>query len=411
MSRALPVVLAVCCVLSMGIAHPAADSPSPATEPATQSAACTDDPHLACVPNTSNYLSVNASAVVVVTENDTSLDVASAVATDVSSLTSRLTQAAIETEYRSAPPEARQAVLERYTAALANRTADLRAAERAALRAFNDGDITARQYLRTLAEIDATADRLWESSQFVKDEWSTVTGQYGRDPSAAIRADLYGLRGSLRDDLQSVYAGRRSSLRVHVTTTDSGFVLGAFVESGGRETFRREAYLGDVRRRSTGPDRYGGDAVEAATRIQALYPWAFSDEGLSVRGNAGTYTAPKRHAHGSTTVFLDGESGHVFAEHQVMYLDRVPISSTNQTNASNGLTVTLEQTHCGGPLSVTVNDVTGERVAATVTVNGRSVGETGADGTLWTVTPYANNVVVRATHDGETVTIVRFARN
>ena len=413
MFRALSVVLAACCVLSMGIAGlPAADSPSAAAP--SQSATCSnDDPHVVCLPNTSNYLAPNGSEVVAASVNESSLDVSSAVATDVSSLTTRLSMNTMETAYRNTPPKARQALLERYNDALANRTADLRARERRALRDYNDGDLTGREYLRTLAEIDATADRLWELSTFVKDRWSSATGQYRRDPSAATRADLSGLRSPIRDGLQAAYAGERDSFRVYVTTTDSGVVLSGFTTADGQRAFVSDTYLGSVRRSSSGDDRYGGNPARAFQRMTELYPWLFSDKTEGIGGASGVYWATGFHGNfGTARVFLDGQSGLIFAEHRQAYVDRLPFRYTNNTNGS--LTVTLGQTRRGGPLNVTVTDASGERVPATVTVrraNGRRwVAETGDDGSLWTVTPYTPSFVVKAEYEGETVTIVRFAR-
>lgn len=411
MPRVLAVVLAVCCALSMGIAAvPTTDAPSAATAPAQQGCS-NDDPHVVCLSGTSNQLALNGSDVVVASSDDAALDVASAVEVDVESTSARLSSEAVRAAYERAASDERRAILERYTATLRNRTDDLRERERAALAAYNDGRISTGEYLRRLAAVDAAADRLWETSQFVRQNWAQVTGQYNRDPSTVVRADLYGLRGPVRDRLQRAFAGDRDPLAVHVSTTDSGFALAAFDEVDGRETFVREVYLGDVRRQSTGGDLYGGNAISAANRIEELYPWTFSGPGITIRGNVNAYRAPRDHAHGSTTVFLDGESGRVFAEHRESYLDRLPIRSTNATNGSTGLTVTLGMTHRGGPLNVTVTDADGDRVDAEITVGDRSIGATGADGTLWTVAPYGSILTVEARHDGETVRIQRFPFN
>jgi hypothetical protein len=324
----------------------------------------------------------------------------------------------METAYRETPPEARQALLTDYTNALTNRTEALRERERAALRSYNVGRSSAEEYLRTLAGVDATADRLWAMSRFVADRWIRIAGQSG-DPSAEIRAELYGLRGPVRDRLQRVSAGEHDPLGVHVTTSDSAFALAAFVEANGRETFVRDTYLGGVTRRSSGPDRYADSLSSVVQRFERLYPWAFGvgETGTRFEGFGSHYRASRDHFHGSTTVFLDGESGHVFAEHRVSYLDRIPMVSTSETNDTSGLTVTLGQSHRGGPLNVTVTDGAGDPVDATVTVEGRAddatsvVATTGADGTLWTVTPYGPSVVVTAEYDGETVTVVRYARD
>ncbi|MWG34645.1 DUF7096 domain-containing protein [Halomarina oriensis] len=415
MSRALSVVLAVCCVLSMGIVGlPATDSPSPPTavDP-TQAESCVDDPNVGCVDNSSNYLSLNASDVVTISQNDTTLDVSTAVATDVEATTRSFSVEAFTNAYRATPREDRRAVVERYGNELENRTADLRERERDALRAYNDGDITAEEYLRTLAEIDAKADVLWELSFDVRNRWQAATGQRNRDPYAGVRADLFALRSPVRDEIQAAYSGDRERLQVHLTTTDTGFSLATYLADGTQQVYVRETYLGSVRRVSTGDDRYGDDIYDALDRVRTLYPWTLSstNELPDLNGYGGAYRADKTHPQGRTTVFLDGQSGRVFADHQRSILDRLPVRYTAETNASNGLTVGLGQTHRGGPLNVTVTDETGERVPANVTIDGRPVGETGDDGELWTVTPYGNSFVVRAEHDGETVTIVRFARN
>jgi hypothetical protein len=361
---------------------------------------------------------MNVSDVRTVASETTSLDVAGAVATEVEATSTRLSVESMEAAYRETPPGARQALLTGYTNALTNRTEALRERERAALRSYNAGRSSAEEYLRTLAGVDATADRLWAMSRFVADRWIRIAGQSG-DPSAEIRAELYGLRGPVRDRLQRVSAGEHDPLGVHVTTSDSAFALATYVEANGRETFVRDTYLGGVTRRSSGPDRYADSLSSVVQRFERLYPWAFGvgETGTRFEGFGSHYRASRDHFHGSTTVFLDGESGRVFAEHRVSYLDRIPTVSTSETNATSGLTVTLGQSHRGGPLNVTVTDGDGDPVDATVTVEGRAddatsvVATTGADGTLWTVTPYGPSVVVTAEYDGETVTVVRYARD
>ncbi|MFD1513255.1 DUF7096 domain-containing protein [Halomarina rubra] len=407
MSRALSVVLAVCCVLSMGIAGlPTTDTPSSADRaaPASPATCSVDDPNVGCVENGSNYLSLNGSDVITVSANDSSLDVATAVATDVSATSARLTRESIAAAYETAPRDSRRAVIEGFESDLRNATDDLRDRERATLRAYNDGRLSGEEYLKELAEIDAKADRLWSVGDF-------INVRYGGQTAETL-ADLYGLRGGpVRNRLAQVYAGDRSSLRVHVTTTDSGFALGAFVDDRIGPAFASETYLGDVRRRSSGPDRYDGNAGRALNRLGELYPWVFSARDASVSGKPDVYRATRTHSQGSTVVFLDGQSGRVFAEHSTASLDRTPTVYTNETNVSSGLTVSLGRTHRGGPLNVTVTDISGQRVPATVTVNGRQVGQTGDDGMLWTVTPYRANLVVTAEHRGETVTIIRYGGN
>ncbi|WP_254536563.1 alanine and proline-rich secreted protein Apa [Halomarina litorea] len=453
MRRVLLSLLAVCCVLSVGVAAVplspnAAGQPTPGTAPPAHSAPadagsprpgpdspstapltafrrsddCSDDTFVVCVTDTTNYLAPPRGEVVVTAYNDSSLDLSATLAAESATLDGRLHAETLRAAFSAAESDAgRRAVLERYTRLTENRTEALRQREREALREYNDGDLSTGAFVRTLTEVSAAADRLGTTvdrldSYRLRTPGSDVTAErLGR-----IRADLVPLTGPVRDHLQSVHAGRVPPARVFVETTERSVVLSGVVERNGRRLFLREAYV-DGLRDPDAPNRYRGESGnhqinQVISRASELYPWATSFIGVeiptssSTLSNAGIYQVVMDHPHGTLTTFLDGGSDRVFAEYQAKDLSLVPTTTKAKTNETAGLTLTLGRTHESGPLNVTVTDAAGERLDAEISVNNESIGRTGTDGSLWTVTPRSVLVTVTAEYRGQRVTATVFAR-
>ena len=444
MRRPLAVVLALCCLLSPGVAAaalpagsggsaPAASAPPddlrpvPAAErnlapgpglrvdAGSQTEDCPDAPGIVCVPNTTNHLAPDRSNVVRTSFNDSSIDVSAALSADSAGTTERLRARTLRAAYERAGSDAeRRAVVAAFADRLENRSTALRERQREALAAYNAGDISDEQFLRTLARLAVAADRL--------ERTLGTLGRY-RDQSGApvddarlgeLYTDAAALDGPVRDRLAAVYTGARPPTRVFVETSGDGIVLAAVVGDGAGRTFLREAHLLDARRTDS-TDQYGGNPTRVVDRASVLYPWAFETRGptqinIETRpfGAAGTYRIVKYHPHGRLTTFLDGGTDRVFAEYQRKQVDRLPTATTVKTNESAGLTMTVRRSYEGGPLNVTVADAeTGQPVDAAVRVNNRSLGTTGGDGSLWTVMPRSVIVTVTVEYEGRTVTLSR----
>ena len=443
MYRALVASLALCCVLSAGVAAaplaPASDtapeaaglavrSPahsvapisaststvrSPSLSPSLQ-AACTDSRHVVCVPGTPNYLAPPSDQVLVTASEGASLDLSGTLAAKRAALGGRFQERTLRAAFSAAESDAaRRAVLERHARAVEARTEALREAEREALGEYNRGALTAGAYLRTLAELDVAGDRLRRTVDRLDRYRTRASGSnVTLHRLEAIRADLAALDGPVRERIRRVHAGSAPPTRVFVETSADGVVLSTIVGERGRRTFLREAYLGDVRRQSTGENRYENNIAGALTRAEELYPEAFSSDDVSgVNGDAEVYAVAVSPPRGRLTTYLDGQSGTVFAEHQEKDVASIP--TTDRTiNETEALALTLGRTHEGGPLNVTVTDPeTGERLDANVSVNNRTAGRTGADGTLWTVMPRTVLVTVTAERGDETVTATILARD
>ncbi|MFC7155859.1 hypothetical protein ACFQPA_10370 [Halomarina halobia] len=414
MRRTVGLVLALCCVLSAGVsAVPLSASSASSSTPAAVATAPAALP-VVTANNTTNYLDLNRTAVIGPNFDRADVDVGTALSADATAIGGEVRSKALDAAFRDAETrDARRALLLRYTRYVENETAELRARERRALSAFNAGERSTSRYLRTLAQLDAEAEQLDRLVGQLNVLRKRVRGAPVSERRLnAVRADLVALDGPVREHLVSVAAGRASPTRVSVETSDTGLVLSTITDRGRRPVYLREAYLGDVRRTSTGPDRYRGDDImEIPGRVNELYPWASTRSYDGIHGMAEVYRVSLSHPHGYLTTFLDGQSDQVFREYQRKDLMFVPITRST-SNVTDELNLTVGQTHAGGPLLVRLENATGAPVNATVSVDGDPVGTTGSDGELWTLSSGRAVVGVRATAEEGTATVaVRDSRS
>lgn len=461
MRRPLAVALALCCLLSHGVAAaplagdagaavPAANAGPPASTPPTDAPAdaatrhalaepslpssgpsadrsaplavgarlqddCPDAPGIVCLPNTTNHLAPDRANVVGTSFEDSTLDVSAALSTDSARTTERLRARTFQIAFEHAETDAqRRAVVERFADRLENRSTALRERQREALAAYNDGEISDEQFLQTLARLAAAGDRLERAIATLDRYRDRADADVSDARLGELYTDVVALDGPVRDRLTAVYDGARPPTRVFVETSEDGIVLAAIVDGAGSSTFVREAHLLDARGSGTA-DRYDGNPTRVVDRASALYPWTFDNRGptqinIETRpfGAVGTYRIVKYHPQGRLTTFLDGGTDRVFAEYQRKQVDRLPTATTVKTNESAGLTMTVERSYAGGPLNVTVTDAeTGRPLDAAVRVNNRSLGTTGEDGSLLTVAPRSVIVTVSVEYEGRTVTLSR----
>ncbi|WP_254543053.1 DUF7096 domain-containing protein [Halomarina pelagica] len=410
MRRVLGIVFALCVLCTGVAATPIGASSAPAAPSASVASSAPSSPPAALpvvtANNTTNYLDLNRTSVVRADFHRADFDVSAALSADSTAVAGRLQVDALDVAFRNATTaDARRAVLRRYVKHLENETARLRARERQALSAFNAGERSASQYLRTLAQIDAEAERL-ERVVGRLDELADRV----REPSISVRrlntiqSDLFALDGPVREHLVSVASGDAPPTRVLLESSDTGVLLSTIVTRDGQPMYVRETYLGDVRRTSTGADRYRG-LDEAYDRARELYPWAADRNLGGAFGFAEVYRITFVHPQGELTTFIDGQSGKVFREYQHKELPGVPLPHSTG-NVTDELNLTVGRTHPGGPMLVRLENAAGEPVNATVTVNDEPVGTTGADGELWTLSSGSKVVAVRATASEGTVTAV-----
>jgi hypothetical protein len=368
--------------------------------------------------NTTAYLAIDPSDIESSRFATATIDVGGAAALDRADLRGRHAYFDIIESFTAGGTTAdRQVALESAFDRLETHVASLERRERAALAAFNRGDMSPRTYLRELAIIDASADALSDPlAQTYEYTDSMRNPPVPPERIAELKSRLVGLRGPVRDRTAAAMRGESEPLRVFVETSDTGVVLATVSGSEFNRQYVREAYL-PTARDPDGADGFrtdrGYDLEAARDRASELYPWTFANAGPTSTGlrtgepylyRAGVYSISVDHPHGTAgqgdlVTYLDGATGQAFREIQFKDVSDVPVTAP-RSNLSEGLRVEVNRTHVGGPVSVRVTENTTDApVAAQVYVDGEPVGTTGADGLLWTVAPRESFTVTASTGD------------
>ncbi|MFD1586297.1 hypothetical protein ACFR9U_04845 [Halorientalis brevis] len=375
----------------------------------TQSVASPIDP----LQNTTDYLALPGQTRANAQFGNGTLDVTGTVAAERSRLQTELNESATLKAFQAADSTtARTAIVERAVNRIENRTETLRTRQQRAITAYNRGDLSTDAFLQRLAVVDTEASQL---RQYI----DGVLRRTGRTPGYSLPNDLKTrlesvkveptvLQGPIRTSVTQTMAGESDELDVYVETTSDGVVLARL--SGGR--YVREAFLASEYQQP-GPDQFAQSDLPQITaayeRALKLYPWAFNNSITSTSvtgyGSTSAYQINVDHSQGVLTSYLDGTTTNVFREVQEKRLSRLAIAR-NATNRTSDLTITAGLTHESGPMNVTVADtVTGDPVDARITVDGQFVGETGLDGSRWTIRPHGPVTVNATTSTGEHVTL------
>jgi len=411
MRHRLPAVLAtlvVVATLSAGVSAGPAATGSPGSVAPAESGASLP---VVSVNNTTGYLALPNGAAAEQRERfgTADVDVAGAAAMESSRFRIRLFRRSTVEAFQSAPnASARTGVLVDAASDLENRSQALREQQSAALRAYNDGQISTETTLRRLAIIDTRADRLDAAVTGLLDTVRTEPG-YTLPTNLRVRiqntrAEPVVVQGLVKSTIGNSVGGSGPQ-QVYVGNTDESLVLARI--SGGR--YVREAYVANAQG-GPGPDRFRGTQrypVSAALdRARVLYPWAFENR-ISTRRARGIGLTPIYrftidHSHGQLDVYLDGRTNQTFREIQDERISRLPIRET-VTHETENLTVRANTTHPTGPMEVTVRDpALNTTVDARISIDGTPVGRTGSDGSLWTIRPNGLTVVNATTADHAT---------
>ena len=298
--------------------------------------------------------------------------------------------------------EKKKQILNRYRYRIENRIISLKATERQAAQAFSNGTISESEYLRTLGQIDAEAERIRTAIDALKKHAESTN--FGID-AYSLKAKLATVEGPVRDRIAKTLQGRADPTRIYVETADSGVVLSTIVEGAYvRETFRAD---------NRDPSKQESISVQNAMTevIQPQYPWVSNPNNWT--GSSRRVYSPIQsikytydYSHGSLTAYVDTGTAKVYREIQYKELTGEPSLPPGPTvaNSSENVTVTVNRTYPGGPLRVRLTNATGAPLRGEVTVAGERVGRTGPNGALWTLGP-AEQFRVSATDDDTTVNV------
>ncbi|MGB9964609.1 hypothetical protein [Halobacterium sp. CBA1126] len=314
-----------------------------------------------------------------------------------------------EVEHRLAATDdraARRAILRNATDEAAERVAELRAREAAAREAYRSGELSAAAYVRELGTVHAEASSLAAMLGSTSAPGTLYTHAYDNGFSELgtevyrLRAQLATVEGPVRERVADVLHGDRERLRVHVTVGDG--VMLSTIDDGRyvRETVRPDNVEGTL----------GGDISEAPAIIQAQYPWLSNHStspSIETRGGYAFYYRAN-YGHGQISAYIDTTTERVYSERHQQTLSQLP-ADVEQNDTANNATLSTSRTYAGGPLLVQVEDEAGDSLDTAVSLNGTSVGNTGADGRLWVLSP-AGEYNVTTVHDGATLEVNVTAR-
>ncbi|WP_435076411.1 DUF7096 domain-containing protein [Halococcus sp. AFM35] len=411
MHRVFAVVVCCCLLAGAAAAVPGAGD-GPSARPVSP------------VTNTSEYLTITPTALETASYRQASLDVSGALALDTRGLAGRYRQLVLDERFAATDStSARRDMLRASAARIEARIDELRQRQSAAVGKYNNGTISAREFVIELARIDTAAGRLGTAADRVAARarsipGSTIGGQPATSWARNRRVELGPLGGPVRDriaetlrgentvpldaanapNLEGVEAGpdeRLEALDLYVETSGEGLVL-ATVDEG---RYYREASLPTERNNTTGGELT--DITAALDRVAERYPWTWNHSvttDSSGDRRAGIYRFTLFYDHGRLTTHLDRRSGEVFAEQQRKRLSGVPTTEPVSETAGD-LRLTINRTYPTGPLELALMNRDGEPVDGRIIVGNRTVGRTGTDGHLWTVAPRGSAPVVARTNE------------
>lgn len=401
-----PVILA----LLLALAAPVAAVPSSA--PSAQDSVATSDIRVYAPENTSAILTLGEDADETRAFVRPSLDLGTTLAIQKDAMNRRLSSDSFETQLSGFESEsAKRDLIFKYATQTQSRTEALEQREQNARQGFRDGSLSALEYVRTLARINEEAERLRIELDLI--EMYTKQIQFPLNEYLGILDKrLLSLQGPIRDDTVEVMNGKTSPNRIYVETAENG-VVQATIRDG---VYVRSIYRSDLRNLKTGGNL---NSTKQEDFLSNSYPWAMGANnkgwGLNEIWDSSHYSYFVDHKHGEISGVLDMGTEQMFIETQRKYLTRSAVSrhqaeattpkGPSVTANESGLLLTVNRSYPGGPMYVALQDnETGEFVEGTVAIDGETVGQTSADGGLWTLSP-AGSFHVSASSGLDVVTV------
>ncbi|MCU4973734.1 hypothetical protein OB955_13415 [Halobacteria archaeon AArc-m2/3/4] len=378
MNNAAPALLALLLVFALPMAAVASAETTDTSAETNLKTVAASDPITA--DNTTNRLSLDGE--IRSEHTPVSPDFGTTLATRDVAMQTEYRTYRFEAEFENGTAEERGALVEAEHDWIRERIADLSERERTAVSAHANGTLSDDEFLHTLVLVSAEAAEL-ETHLDTLDSHASIEE---KPEEAAL--DMH--QSPVRDRLAAFMSGERSSTRsadtVLIQTTDTGMAISM--------TGRIE-YVSEVsqysNRDTTAPNQFESFS-SAHDHVTALYPWTFGEastgfEALDLaESQLYGFTVP--HEHGELTTYLDGGTGDIFYETQVLRQDQLPIEQYGETWTDGAVELAINRTPANGPIEVkTTEEETGEPVRATVLVDGTIVGETGQSGTLWVSPP------------------------
>jgi hypothetical protein len=399
MSRAFPILLAALLVLcspsaAFGVDMPASTTSLPTAKNPVQPPGFN---------NTSSHLSLGTP-----TRSDTyspSMSLSTTLEMDRNELLEQKKRYTLDEQLSKVDDSSKkEQLLIKFRSNIEVQLSELKSEERSASEQFTDQEIETRTYVQRLALLDSKGKDVERSIEYMMSKKKDVI-QFPPD-EWKLRTDLIPLQSRVRDYAAKSFRGEGDSRSLYVAAADEGVVL-SMVHGN---QYIREAYRPDYRNISKSSQL---SISEVSNFTVNSYPWIIeqSESGTphsdtDVRYKKGAAKTLIYHSQGLTEAYLDTGTEKIYREIQYKLLtgnDHVPYGTAIRNNSTN-LELTVNRTYPGGPLRVELTDSRGEPVQGQIAVGETSVGNTGTDGTMWTVSP-RGTYTVSATNSSETVNV------
>ena len=303
----------------------------------------------------------------------------------------------IESEFNEATAAEQAAMIQAAYDQLKQRADELEQREQQAVRAHAAGDRSTASLVRLLirnhneaAVLSEYFDELATRAEQVPD--GSLSSRQVRIDENVFNAHRTSLRASLSRLADSSADSSQSG--IVVSTSQTGYSLSMmYGDTSVGETTRFD------NRDETATDQF--DDFEAFQHTMELYPWAAEHGSPHFQDNSPNhYWTEISHNQGRLEVYLDAGTGEVYREVQELTAPSLPVAHS-RTQTSEGLEITVNETPANGPAKVTVTETdAGNPTGATIMLNGREIGETAPDGTLWFVPPSSEYRLTAKTANG-----------
>ncbi|MFC6952155.1 DUF7094 domain-containing protein [Halorubellus litoreus] len=301
---------------------------------------------------------------------------------------------------------AREAVVDAYLDSIEDELESLSAAETAAVRQYETGEVDVRTLLLRFAMVDRRARAMEDSLDRLQRTDAPVPQRL-----RSIRMELEAFQSPIRQHVSGAATGELKGAvnEIHVAAATEGVV----VEMLDDRRYYRNAIRFDNRAPDS-VDQFDGNIDRFRSRIAELYPWSYQG---SLRRNAevdthlarNLYRITYRHPQGSIAIYADGGTSDVAREQQELILDQLPKTGSTVAVMDN-VTVSVTPTLGDAPVLVNVSRTASGNGSATpldalVRVNDHTVGRTGEDGRIWLLPPNDGAYEVRVVQDGTVINV------
>ena len=416
MRRVLTAVLLVCCVLSGAVLGVPSGAPARSDDVAQNT-------------NATGSLTIGPNALEDTSYQQLSLDGARTFQFRTRQTDGKYRQHVLDERFEKKSTSAKRKQVHRTASRIESKITQLKERQSTAVNSYDNGSASTTEFVARLTYISVASKRLSTAANRLSDRASPLAGvQIENQTPASWALDrqiaLSTLQGPVRDRIARTIRGentvriedvsrsgiegaedarqtRLDSLQVYVETSSTGVIL-ATVEDG---YYYREAYLPSVSTNASVANETM-NTTEAFDRGKALYPWAWnhsSKQSSQQARQSGIFQLTLNHNHGRIVAYLNQDVGGAFAEQQRARLANLPTTATDRQTIGD-FRLRVNRTHPTGPLEVSLSTRDGEPADAYITVNGHTVGATGSDGHIWTLTP-RGNVTVAANASGETAQV------